>query len=230
MIRLAAVAVLAGALSACTSAIRARPTDAFPRTWSDEPDWAANEPSSNPLAAVRVPVAPPRAPAPVPAPRPVRQETAPAPVVASTGPVADRGLVVVLPADVKEAELARGTASAFDESIRTIAGDALSAHGYTVLTGETTLAVLADNGVDAARACEASCALQAARELKARLFVSSTVTRSEGEYVAFVRLFEVATGRQLASVSLEGASVKALRESFSRRADGFFAKALALVR
>jgi hypothetical protein len=139
-----------------------------------------------------------------------------------------RGLVAVLPLDAREAKLTRATLSTIEEAVRTVAGDELTPHCYTVLTGETTLALLEDNGVDPGKACEASCALEAARHLKAKLFISGSVVTSEGEFVAFVRLFENETGRQLASVQLEAATAKELRRSFAAQAPAFFGKALGL--
>lgn len=138
----------------------------------------------------------------------------------------DNGLVALLPFDVANATIDKATRQALEEAIRTVAGDALTPYGYTVLTGETTLSLLAENGVDAAKACEASCALQAARELKAKIFIAGTVTTSEGSQLAFIRVFESATGRQLASVQLEGEKVRDLRREFAQKAEVFFAKAL----
>lgn len=140
------------------------------------------------------------------------------------------GLMAVLPLDTANAALDPATRLALEEAIRTVAGEALVSYGYTVLTGDTTLALLSDNGIDPDRACEASCALDAARELQAQVFISGTVTRTEGEYVAFVRLFESSTGRQLSSLSLEGETVRALRQAFARRADEFFGRALRRMR
>ena len=75
-----------------------------------------------------------------------------------------RGLVVVLPVDARDAKLNQGALTGLDESFRTVSASVLGKDGYTVLTSETTLEVLRANGIDAARACEASCALEAARE------------------------------------------------------------------
>lgn len=137
-------------------------------------------------------------------------------------------LVVVLPLET-HGGIDPTARQAVEEGIRTIAGDELTPAGYTVLTGETTLRLLTDNGVDPSRACEASCALDAARELKARLFLSGSITLSEGEFVAFVRLFEGDTGRQLASLELVGTAVKEIRAGFREKGRGFFAKALQLL-
>lgn len=58
------------------------------------------------------------------------------------------------------------------------------------------------------------------------MFVSGTVVRTEGQFVAYLRLFESATGRQLASAHLEGDSVRALRQQFEPKAEEFFGKAI----
>jgi hypothetical protein len=132
-----------------------------------------------------------------------------------------------MPVNAKEAHLDSATLLAFEEAIRTVTADVLTPGGYTVLTGETTLAILTDNGVDLTKACEAACALSAARELKARLFVSATIAQTEGTFVAFIRLFENGRGRQLGSVQLEAPTVRELRKAFAAQAPDFFAKALA---
>jgi hypothetical protein len=136
-------------------------------------------------------------------------------------------IVAVIPLDVRNGKLDAAARMGLEETLRTIAGDALVPRGYTVLTGETTLKVLQENGVDPGKACEASCALEAAKEMKARLFISGSIATSEGEHLVFVRLFDSVTGNQLASVKLEGATIKAVRKQFEEKADAFFEKGLA---
>ncbi len=164
----------------------------------------------------------------MPAPIASRSAIAAVLVLLATAPAwaDDAKVLAVLPLDVHDAHLDSAGQHALEESIRTVAGDALSEYGYTVLTGETTLAVLADNGVDPSKACEASCALQAARELKAQLFISGTVAKSEGAYIAFIRLFENKSGHQLASAEVEGATIRDIRKAFGEKAPAFFAKGL----
>lgn len=136
-------------------------------------------------------------------------------------------LVAVLPLDVRHApSLDAASREMLLESIRTVAGDHLGREGFTVLTGENTIQILEENGIDPDRACEASCALEMARELRASLFISGSVAAVEGSLVAFVRLFENRQGRQLASVQLEGKGVLELRRIFAEKAEGFFARAL----
>jgi polyisoprenoid-binding protein YceI len=147
-------------------------------------------------------------------------------VLAASLARAEAGLVVVLPLDARDAKLDASTQRTFEESIRTLAGDELKSYELTVLSGTQTLSMLEDNGVDVAKACEASCALEAARQVKAKLFISGSLAKSEGEFVAFVRLFDSASGSQLASLQLEGASVKSLRTQFESKAHDFFTKAM----
>jgi len=135
-------------------------------------------------------------------------------------------LVAVLPFDVKNAKMDAALRATLEEDVRTVAGDILTPRGYTVLTGDTTLSVLAENKIDPAKACDASCSLDAARQLNATLFLSGTVARAEGAYVAFIRLYEVKSGKQLASVRLEGDKVRDLRRQFEAQAGRFVEKAL----
>src|SRR4051794_10056773 len=85
-------------------------------------------------------------------------------------------LMAVLPLDVTNSKLDSAAREYFLESLRTTAGKALGLAGYTVLNNETTLQVLNDNGVDAAKVCEASCALGAAREMNTSVFISGSAT------------------------------------------------------
>lgn len=128
------------------------------------------------------------------------------------------GLVVVLPLDVTHAHISAADKVVLEESIRSKVGDVLTPAGFRVLTGDNTLEILEENGVDVAKACEASCALKAARELKAKYFVSGTVATSEHRHLAFVRFFESASGTQLASIRLAGRSVRDLCDDFEEKA------------
>ena len=76
-------------------------------------------------------------------------------------------LVAVLPFDNSKANMDVNSRALLEETVRNVAGDVLSSLGYTVLNGDNTLAVLSGNGIDPTKACEASCTLEAARELKA---------------------------------------------------------------
>jgi hypothetical protein len=148
-------------------------------------------------------------------------------LTATSATAGTRGIVAVLPFDFHEAHLDDAARTTLVEAVRSMAGDELSPLGFTVLTGDNTLAVLADNNIDPAKACDSSCSLAAARELKANLFISATVTTTEGTHHAFVRLFEAKHGTQLASVELRGNKVLELEESFRERRAPFFRKGLA---
>ncbi len=170
-----------------------------------------------PPAPVAVASQEPPAPRPKDDPPPVRKT----PIARSSS-----GLVALLPIDSKDPAIDRSALTTLEELIRTIAGDSMRPYNLTVLTGETTLGILRDNAVNVDTVCDASCALSAARELRARFFLSVTVTKSEGDYIAFVRLFESAGGQQLGSVHLEGQTMKELRRAFEAQAEKFFSRAL----
>jgi hypothetical protein len=73
-------------------------------------------------------------------------------MVGTAARAADR-LIVVLPLDVSHSggKLGADARADLEEMLRDAATDALTSHGWTILTGETTLQVLQDNGVDAAK-------------------------------------------------------------------------------
>src|SRR5437660_7397756 len=135
---------------------------------------------------------------------------------------AEPQLVAVLPLDASKSDLGPRDRAALEEQIRTAAGDALTPLGYTVLTGDTTLAVLVENGVDPTKVCEANCALDAARQMRARVFLAGSLIRTEGAYLALLRLYAAADGKPLGSLKLEGATVKSLRDAFEAQAAQFF--------
>lgn len=146
---------------------------------------------------------------------------APRLAAAASGP----RLLSVLPLDVASTTLTPQDKASLEEAVRTIAGDVLAPSGITVLTNDTQLELLAENGIDPNRACDASCHLEAARELKASWFVSGVIVPESEEYVAFIRLYDTATGRQLSSAQIEGANIRELRRSFNDRAEAFFSRA-----
>jgi formylglycine-generating enzyme required for sulfatase activity len=135
-------------------------------------------------------------------------------------------LLAVLPLDVSHTngKLSKDAEAALEELLRDTATDAVSPAGWTVLTGQNTLKILEDNGVDPAKACDATCALGAARELKAGLAISGAIQWSDGEFTASIRLLDVTSGRIVASERLRGTTGRALRDAFEPRAASFFAK------
>jgi hypothetical protein len=92
-----------------------------------------------------------------------------------------------------------------------------------ILSGENTLQVLADNGVDPAT-CNQTCHLSMAREIKAEKFISGAVQWTDGEFTASIRLLDTATGQILATESLEGENVRTLRNDFKAKVRDFFTK------
>jgi hypothetical protein len=139
---------------------------------------------------------------------------------------AETRLVAVLPLDIARAHLPADQRGSLEESVRSAAGDALTSRGYTVLTADTILGVLADRGVDIDKAWDAPSALEAAKHLGASLFIAGTMHREEGGFVAFVHAYRSPEGKLLASAQIEGHSVRELRHAFSKAAPAFFSRAL----
>lgn len=134
-----------------------------------------------------------------------------------------RGVLAVLPIDASDAKKIEPVdRRVLEEGIRTIAGDVLAPLGFRVMTGDNMLTMLAENGIDPEKACNTACALETARELNTTHFVSGSLSTSEGEHVAYIKLYESKSNKQLASVKLEGKTIKALRMQFETKASEFF--------
>ncbi len=136
-------------------------------------------------------------------------------------------VIAVLPLDAKmtKGKMDDASQASLEEMLRDVAVDALSSEGWTILTGETTLQILQDNGVDASKCGDQNCHLSMTREIKAEKFLSGAVQYADEEFTASIRLIDTATGRILASERIEGKTVKALRAAFSTKAGTFFARA-----
>lgn len=132
-----------------------------------------------------------------------------APKIVAVIPFEQRGTADPMLRDVLEESLRT-------EAIRRLGDDTV------VLTGENTLRVLADNGIDPGRVCAESCALEAGREAKARVVFGGTVLSVGGELVVFVRAYDTGSGGTLASVSLAGESGRALRLALEARSGELF--------
>jgi hypothetical protein len=139
---------------------------------------------------------------------------------------AETRLVAVLPLDIARAHLPADQRGSIEESVRSAAGDALTSRGFTVLTADTILEVLADRGVDIDKAWDATSALEAAKHLRASLFIAGTMHREEGGFVAFIHAYGAPEGRLLASAQIEGQTVRELRHAFGKAAPAFFSRAL----
>lgn len=137
-------------------------------------------------------------------------------------------LVTVLPLASRDGAVGDTDRALLLEMVRTGAADELNPLGFNVLAMENTFELVRAQGVDPATLdCEGNCALELARKLGAALFVSSSVTKSEGQLVFYVRLFEERDGRQVSSLKLEGALVRDLRRQFDEQKKGLFARGVA---
>jgi len=74
-------------------------------------------------------------------------------VFATRETAAANRLLAILPLEVSQTagKLSKEAESSLEEMLRDIAANLLTPQGWTVLTGETTLQVLLDNGVDPAK-------------------------------------------------------------------------------
>jgi Sulfatase-modifying factor enzyme 1/PEGA domain len=138
---------------------------------------------------------------------------------------ADR-TIVVLPLDITKTEghmSAPGRAS-LEEELRDEAANALAGSGWTVMTGETTLKILTDSGIDPSKCVDGSCHLDTAKQMNVEKFISGGVQFFEGAYTASVRLIDTKSGNILASTRLEGKTVHELGKDFAAKAEKFFEK------
>lgn len=131
--------------------------------------------------------------------------------------------LVAVMLDAKDSTLNEKESKLIEEAIRSSASNELTPLGYTVLTGETTVSVLADNGIDARKACDTTCVLDTARQINARLFVSGSLTTVEGVHTGFMRLFDSVSGKVLASTPIEGVKVLEIKRSIEAKGKEIFA-------
>ncbi len=133
-------------------------------------------------------------------------------------------LLAVLPLDVTAANghLTKAGEKLLEEMVRDMAANALP--GWTVLTGDTTIQLLQDNGVDPTKCTEASCHLAMARQLEADKFISGVVMFVDGEFTASIRLMDTKSGRILASTEVTGGKTLDLRRDFEAKAADFFGR------
>jgi formylglycine-generating enzyme required for sulfatase activity len=141
--------------------------------------------------------------------------------------VAPRKLLAVLPLDMShtKGKLDADGQASLEEMLRDVTANTLTGKGWTVLTGETTLQVLVDSGVDPSKCGDESCHLGSARKLNVEKFISGGVQFVDAEFTASVRLIDTKTGRIIGSVDLEGKTVTELRKDWMAKANGFFAQA-----
>ena len=147
-------------------------------------------------------------------------------VFSGAGAAADRS-IVVLPLDLTKTagKMSPEARASVEEMLRDEAANSLAESGWTVMTGDTTLRILQDNGIDASKCGEGSCHLDTAKTMNVDKFISGAVQYAEGTYTASIRLMDTKTGRILASTRLESETVKGLRKEFAVKAQPFFEKA-----
>ena len=148
-------------------------------------------------------------------------------LLSSTAALAMDKTIVVLPIDIARAggKMSVDARISVEEMIRDEAVDALAGTGWTVLSGETTLKKLKDNGIDPTQCDDQGCHLETAQNMTVPMFISGSVQYVEGTFTASIRLIESATGKQLAATHFESTRVLGLRAEFSKAAPEFFRKA-----
>jgi len=132
--------------------------------------------------------------------------------------------IVVLPLDITKSAGKMGpeARASLEEELRDEAANALAESGWTVMTGETTLKILTDNGIDPTKCFQGSCQLDTAKEMNVEKFITGAVQYFEGAYTASIRLIDTRTGNILASVRLEGKTVHEVGKDFASKAEKFF--------
>ena len=127
------------------------------------------------------------------------------------------GLVAVMPLDTQFANMDAPARFVLDEELRNVLRDVLGGPGYTVLSGEATLAALADMHADPGKPVDAPHAIETARAVKSQFFVSGSCTLAGGQYSVLLRLVDTATGQVVSSAVVEAPSVPALRDQIAAK-------------
>jgi hypothetical protein len=140
---------------------------------------------------------------------------------------AEGKLFAVLPLDVRmtHGQMSEAAQTSIEEMLRDESANHLAQAGWTVLTGETTLQVLSDNGVDIAKCNDEGCHLSIAREIDVDRFISGSVQYADDEFTASIRLIDTRTGRILSSEHISGKTAHDLRSAFEPRVAEFFSRA-----
>jgi len=139
----------------------------------------------------------------------------------ASAPAAAREYLAVLPFDA-DASVSASVRDSLAESLRTFAGARLT--GFAVLDGQTQIQILSDQGIDAAKACEGSCALDTARKLNAKVFVSGSIRRPGKLYRGFVRCYLAADGSIVGSIEIKGATIDEMLEQVDQKGDKLFGR------
>ena len=140
---------------------------------------------------------------------------------AAAGEKTDRQLMAILKFDVDKT-VTDSAREAMEESLRNMASE--KAPGYTVLDGKTQLQILEDSGIDPSKACAGSCALDVARQLQAKVFLSGSIRRPDKLYRAFVRCYLSADGSVLGSIQITGVSIDELLGQVEQQSEKLFGR------
>jgi FKBP-type peptidyl-prolyl cis-trans isomerase len=142
------------------------------------------------------------------------------PVVASAGVARAEGVptLTVLRMDGRSNIAGDAAPELLEETILRESNRELQAAGFKITSGASK--------EDPKRPCDASCALETARKLKADFFITGAISSDKAAH-ALVRFVETRTGRELSTVTLEGASIRDLSRSFESHAASFFSHAIA---
>ena len=127
-----------------------------------------------------------------------------------------RQYIAVLRFDA-DASVSESLRESLEESMRNYLSSALP--GYTVLDGKTQIQVLIDSGLDPVKACEGSCALDTARRLNAKVFLSGSIRKPGELYRAFIRCYQASDGAVLGSIQIKGKSGDDLLEEVNAQGD-----------
>ncbi len=132
--------------------------------------------------------------------------------------------LVILPLDTTKTsgKMTPESRASLEELLRGEAADQLAGTGWTVMTGDTTLRILTDSGIDPSKCGEGSCHLDTAKTMNVDKFISGAVQYAEGTYTASIRLIDTKSGDILASVQIEAETVKGLRKAFAEKKERFF--------
>src|SRR5205085_2188016 len=140
---------------------------------------------------------------------------------AASARAADRQYIAILPFDTDQS-VSGSLRETLEESVRTYASTHLP--GYTVLDGKTQIQILEDMGVDPKKACEGSCALDTARKLQAKVFLSGSIRRPGQIYRAFVRCYLAADGSVVGSIELKGKTIDDMLEQVDASGEQLFGR------
>jgi len=94
--------------------------------------------------------------------------------------------------------------SSLSDEARRAAVDVLPTSQYSVITKENQEMVLRENGVDAAKLCEAECEVDVARTIGAALLVTGAVTKIGTKLSLHLKLFHAERGQVLKIVKVSG--------------------------